>query len=48
MVLDALLVKLKYATYDAEDLLREHEDRALRQKLEDAGRSSAGQFASSL
>jgi hypothetical protein len=47
MVLDALLVKLKYATYDAEDLLREHEDRALRQKLEDAGRSSAGQFASS-
>jgi hypothetical protein len=47
MELDALLVKLKYATYDAEDLLRGLQDQDLRQKLEDAGRSRAGQLMSS-
>uniref|UniRef100_I1PK27 NB-ARC domain-containing protein n=1 Tax=Oryza glaberrima TaxID=4538 RepID=I1PK27_ORYGL len=45
--LAALLWHLKEATYDAEDLLRESNDQVLRQKMEDADRSLAGQFFSS-
>jgi len=45
--LDKLFLQLKYATYDAEDLLRDFEDQAQRQKIEDAGRSRAGQLYSS-
>ncbi|RCV30150.1 hypothetical protein SETIT_6G071100v2 [Setaria italica] len=45
--LDKLFLQLKYATYDAEDLLRDFEDQALRQRIEDAGRSRAGQLYSS-
>jgi hypothetical protein len=45
--LEGLVVQLKYATYDAEDLLRGFEDQALRQNVEDAGRSRAGQLMSS-
>uniref|UniRef100_A0A0D3GF60 NB-ARC domain-containing protein n=1 Tax=Oryza barthii TaxID=65489 RepID=A0A0D3GF60_9ORYZ len=36
-----LLSQLKVTTYDAEDLLREFDDQALRQKMEDADRSWA-------
>uniref|UniRef100_J3N058 NB-ARC domain-containing protein n=1 Tax=Oryza brachyantha TaxID=4533 RepID=J3N058_ORYBR len=44
-----VLSQLKDTTYDAEDLLREFDDQVLRQKIEDAGRSWAGQlFSSSL
>ncbi|KAF2926218.1 hypothetical protein DAI22_06g109400 [Oryza sativa Japonica Group] len=42
-----LLSQLKDTTYDAEDLLREFDDQALRQKMEDADRSWAGQLLSS-
>ncbi|CAO2186857.1 unnamed protein product [Urochloa humidicola] len=45
--LDELILQLKHATYDAEDLLRDFGDRELRQKIEDAGRSKAGQLCSS-
>ncbi|KAG0522406.1 hypothetical protein BDA96_07G034300, partial [Sorghum bicolor] len=48
MELDTLLVKLKYVTYDAEDLLREYQDREMRHKFEDAGRSRAGQIISAV
>ncbi|CAL5090409.1 unnamed protein product [Urochloa decumbens] len=41
-----LLSVLKDTTYDAEDLLREFEDQVLRQKIEDSGRSRAGQLLS--
>ncbi|KAL6596978.1 hypothetical protein ACP70R_047112 [Stipagrostis hirtigluma subsp. patula] len=42
-----LVSHLKHTTYDAEDLLRQFEDQMLRQKIEDAGRSRAGQLLSS-
>ncbi|KAL6638875.1 hypothetical protein ACP70R_023511 [Stipagrostis hirtigluma subsp. patula] len=42
-----LLSHLKDTTYDVEDLLRQFEDQMLRQKIEDAGRSRAGQLLSS-
>ncbi|XP_062229739.1 disease resistance protein RGA2-like [Phragmites australis] len=42
-----LLSQLKDSTYDAEDLLRELDDQVLRQKIEDADRSRAGQLLSS-
>lgn len=45
--LDKLFLQLKHATYDAEDLLRDFEDQAQRQKIEDAGRSRPGQLYSS-
>uniref|UniRef100_A0A0E0E0A9 NB-ARC domain-containing protein n=1 Tax=Oryza meridionalis TaxID=40149 RepID=A0A0E0E0A9_9ORYZ len=45
--LETLLSQLKDTTYDAEDLLRESDDQALRQKMEDADRSWAGQLLSS-
>jgi len=45
--LDKLIWQLKYATYDAEDLLRDFNDQAQRRKIEDAGRSRAGQLYSS-
>ncbi|CAL4996482.1 unnamed protein product [Urochloa decumbens] len=46
-LVEALLMKLKHTAYDAEDLLREFHDRALRQEIEDAGRSRTGQLISS-
>ncbi|CAL5060497.1 unnamed protein product [Urochloa decumbens] len=42
-----LLSHLKDTTYDAEDLLRELDDQVLRQRIEDADRSWAGQLLSS-
>ncbi|TVT99493.1 hypothetical protein EJB05_55162, partial [Eragrostis curvula] len=42
-----LLLHLKDTTYDAEDLLRKFEDQMLQQRIEDAGRSRAGQLLSS-
>ena len=45
--LDKLIWQLKYATDDAEDLLRDFRDQAQRRKIEDAGRSRAGQLCSS-
>nr|TKW11811.1 hypothetical protein SEVIR_6G256766v2 [Setaria viridis] len=42
-----LLSRLKDATYDAEDLLRELDDQVLRKRIEDADRSRAGQLLSS-
>ncbi|TVU43533.1 hypothetical protein EJB05_10012, partial [Eragrostis curvula] len=42
-----LLSQLKDSTYEAEDLLRELDDKELRQKIEDADRTWAGQFLSS-
>ncbi|EAZ00451.1 hypothetical protein OsI_22472 [Oryza sativa Indica Group] len=45
--LKTLLSQLKDTTYDAEDLLRESDDQALRQKMEDVDRSWAGQLLSS-
>ncbi|KAL6639776.1 hypothetical protein ACP70R_022598 [Stipagrostis hirtigluma subsp. patula] len=42
-----LVSDLKDITYDAKDLLRQFEDQMLRQKIEDAGRSRAGQLLSS-
>ncbi|TVU43644.1 hypothetical protein EJB05_10130, partial [Eragrostis curvula] len=42
-----LLSHLKDTTYDAEDLLRELDDQVLRQHIEDAGRTWAGQLWSS-
>jgi len=45
--LDKLIWQLKYATDDAEDLLRDFRDQAQRRKIEDAGRSRTGQLCSS-
>ncbi|CAD6262218.1 unnamed protein product [Miscanthus lutarioriparius] len=42
-----LLSHLKDTTYDAEDLLRQLDDQVLRQRIEDADRSRAGQLLSS-
>lgn len=42
-----LLSQLKDTTYDCEALLREFDDQVLRQKMEDADRSRAGQLVSS-
>ncbi|KAL6600459.1 hypothetical protein ACP70R_045259 [Stipagrostis hirtigluma subsp. patula] len=42
-----LVWHLKDTTYDAEDVLRQFEDQMLRQKIEDTGRSRAGQLLSS-
>ena len=42
-----LLSHLKDTTYDAEDFLRELDDQALRQSIQDADRSRAGQLLSS-
>jgi hypothetical protein len=42
-----LLSHLKDTTYDAEDLLRQLDDQVLRQRIEDADRSRAGQLVSS-
>ncbi|KAL6600461.1 hypothetical protein ACP70R_045261 [Stipagrostis hirtigluma subsp. patula] len=42
-----LLLHLKDTTYDSEDLLRQFEDQMLQQKIENAGRSRAGQLLSS-
>ncbi|XP_004974237.1 disease resistance protein RGA2 isoform X2 [Setaria italica] len=42
-----LVSRLKDATYDAEDLLRELDDQVLRKRIEDADRSRAGQLLSS-
>ncbi|TVU43650.1 hypothetical protein EJB05_10136, partial [Eragrostis curvula] len=42
-----LLSHLKDTTHDAEDLLRDLDDQELRQHIEDAGRSRAGQLLSS-
>ncbi|KAF0901988.1 hypothetical protein E2562_011817 [Oryza meyeriana var. granulata] len=44
--LAALLSQLKDTTYDAEDLLRESDDQVLRQKMEEADQSWAGQLFS--
>ncbi|XP_066343905.1 putative disease resistance protein RGA3 isoform X2 [Miscanthus floridulus] len=41
-----LLSHLKDTTYDAEDLLRQLDDQVLRQRIEDADRSRAGQLLS--
>ncbi|EEC80366.1 hypothetical protein OsI_22474 [Oryza sativa Indica Group] len=43
-----LLSQLKDTTYDAEDLLRESDDQALRQKMEDADRNWFGKRYSSI
>ncbi|CAL5086374.1 unnamed protein product [Urochloa decumbens] len=45
--LASLLSQLRDLIYDAEDLLRELDDQVLRQKIEDADRSRAGQLLSS-
>ncbi|CAN6237297.1 unnamed protein product [Urochloa humidicola] len=45
--LASLLSQLRDLIYDAEDLLRELDDQVLRQKIDDADRSRAGQLLSS-